>query len=155
LAVAAALLCLQLVVHSRLQLALVVGNSMLPTLTSGDLLLVDKWAYKKADPHRGDVVVIRYAKELIVKRIVGLAGEEVEVKQGTLYINGAPCPETYITEPGSLAIGKGRLLKERFASLGDNRAVSPALAIHPIVSKSDILGKVVCSVRLWPKSSVK
>jgi signal peptidase I len=126
-----------------MQLTLVVGNSMRPTLAPGNLLLVDKWAYKKSDPHRGDIVVVRYAKELIVKRIVGLAGEEVEVKHGILYINGAPCPETYITGPGSLGIAKGRLLEERFASLGDNRAVSPALAIHPIVSKSDIIGKVV------------
>ena len=50
---------------------------MLPTLSHGDVLVVDKWAYAKATPQRGDVVLARCQGELLVKRIVGLPREEL------------------------------------------------------------------------------
>ena len=51
--------------------------------------------------------------------------------------------EQHLVEPGYLDVREGRLLPEDFATLGDNRAVAPASAVHPIVTKADILGKVV------------
>ncbi len=140
------LLLLVVVLRSHFVLTVVVGNSMLPSLEPGDLLLVDKRAYLNAEPRRGDVVVARDAAGLIIKRIVGLPGEEVEVRRGKLYINGIPQnEEEHEILQGPLEVGKGKLLQGDFATLGDNRAIPPLLAIHPIVSKADILGKVVFS----------
>jgi signal peptidase I len=141
-------LCALMGLRSRYELALVVGKSMLPTLTPGDLLIVDKKAYRRKEPVRGDVVLAEYRKELVIKRIIGLPGEEVEVKQGRLYINGTSRQENHPVELGCLNIQSGTLLMGRFATLGDNRSVAPAQVIHPIVSKENIVGKVVLSLRL-------
>ncbi len=119
---------------------------MLPTLKPGDVLLVDKRAYKRIEPGRGDIVVARYSGELVVKRVVGLPGEEVEVRNGKLYIDNRLMQEDHQVEQGTLCVEKGNLLEGDFATLGDNRAVSPASAIHPIVTKADILGKVVLAL---------
>jgi signal peptidase I len=121
---------------------------MRPTFKPGNLLVVDKNAYQAVEPSRGDIVVARYHNEFVVKRIVALPGEEVEVKKGMLYINGSPEPENHKIEPGSLDIGKGKLLAGDFATLGDNRSVPRAQAVHPIVSKKDIVGRVKLSLGL-------
>ena len=134
-----------LMFRDHFRLTIVVGDSMLPTLKSGDVLLVDRLAYQNSEPRRGDIVMARYAAEFVVKRIVGLPGEELEVKRGALFINGTPQNENHGVKAGSLDIAKGELLSEDFATLGDNRAIPAVLAIHPIISKPDILGKVVLS----------
>ena len=137
------LIALALLFRSHYRLAVVDGNSMLPTLRPGELLLVDELAYDQAEPRRGDIVVVRYAGEWVVKRIVGLPGEEVEVRDGRLYVNGGLVKEHHPVAPGDLRVGKGWLLEGDFATLGDNRAVPSALAVHPIVTEAAILGKVV------------
>src|SRR5258705_11674555 len=63
--------------HYRLSMA--VGESMLPTLNTGDLFLIDQKLYQNAEPKRGDIVVVGYQKDLIVKAIGGLPGEEDDV----------------------------------------------------------------------------
>jgi signal peptidase I len=143
--VGAALISVLLVFHAHFQLAVVAGDSMLPTLKPGDVLLLDRRAYKRTEPQRGDIVVARYSAKLIVKRIVGLPGEELEVKAGTLYIDGMPRREDYRTAEGLLDVAKGKLFDGDFATLGDNRAIPAVLAVYPILSKPDILGKVVFS----------
>jgi len=138
-----ALIAVLLVLRAHFQLTIVVGDSMLPTLKPGDVLLLDKRAYQNTEPRRGDIVVARYGAQLIVKRIVGLPGEELEVKMGTLYIDGTPHREDYRTNEGLLEVVKGKLLDGDFAMLGDNRAIPAAWAVHPILSKPDIVGKVI------------
>ena len=128
------------------QLTIVVGESMLPTLRPGELLLVDRRAYTQESPRRGDIIMARYGQDLILKRIVGLPGEEVEVRRGVLYVDGKPQRENHATEEGSLEVAKGTLMDEDFATLGDNRAIPSAIAVHPVLSKPDILGKVVFSI---------
>jgi signal peptidase I len=129
----------------KFKVAVVIGVSMQPTLQSGDLLVVDRRAYDRSQPRRGDIVLARYRDGWIIKRVVGLPGEEVELKRGTLFINGARTRENHPIEPGLLSIAKGKLFDEDFATLGDNRAVPPVLAVHPILSKNEIVGKVIFS----------
>ena len=148
LGIGAALILVFTVFCHEFKLAIVVGESMLPTLRPGDLLIVDRRAYDQSDPGRGDIVVARYGKDWVVKRVVGLPGEEVEVRKGILFIDGTPCLEDHAVEKGPLDVAKGRLLAGDFATLGDNRAVPAVLAIHPILCRNEILGKVIYSVSL-------
>lgn len=150
LILASGLIGLLLVFRAHFILSIAKGESMLPGLRSGDLVLVDKLAYGAKDLKRGDIVVAREGNDLIVKRVVGLPGEEVELQQGKLYVNQRPLAEAYPVEPGWLSLGKGRLLEDKYALLGDNRSVSSSVFVHAVVSKDQIVGKVVYSLRLWP-----
>ena len=108
------------------------SGSMLPTLEIGDFILVNKFAYgvrvpilnaKIVDfgaPERGDVVVFRYPGNPnidYIKRVVGVAGDEIAYYKKTLYINGKPAPQEY---QGTYAVGNGmnvRLLDEALGEI--------------------------------------
>jgi signal peptidase I len=137
---------LLLLVQSQFRLALVIGQSMRPGLHTGNLLLVNKRAYQYTPPRRGDIVLARYHGELIVKRVVGLPGEAVELKRGHLYVNGQPIAERHPIEPGPVDIASGRLFQGRFALLGDNRSLAAYQLVHAVVDKDQIIGKVVLSL---------
>ena len=135
------------VFHCWFRLSLVVGSSMAPNLATGDVLLVNRWAYRHAEPQRGDIVLARTPGGLIVKRVVGLPAEEVDVSQGRVRIDGEPLPEPYPVELGGLSIGRGRLAPGKYALLGDNRNLTEASVVHAIAGKDRILGKVIWSLR--------
>ena len=143
-----ALIGLLLPLRVRFFPSLVQGESMLPTLRPGDVMLIDKHAYNSVMPSRGDIVIARYHDGLIVKRIAGLPGEVIEVKDGALYINGHLIGENHGTTKGPMEVGRGKLLTGSFASLGDNRLLLQA--VHPVLRKDQIIGKVVYVWRLWP-----
>lgn len=136
--------------RTRFSLCLVQGDSMLPGLRTGDLLIVDKRAYRDAELKRGDLVVAKSGGELLVKRVVGLPGEELELRLGELYVNRVARAEYYPVEPGRLTLRRGRLFEDRYALLGDNRNVNVPTSVHAVVSKHQIVGRVVHWLRLWP-----
>lgn len=73
------------------------GHSMEPTLGNGDILVLNKVSMFFRGPHYGDVVVLE-EKELgydIVKRVIGVPGDRVAIREGTIYVNGQPLPELY------------------------------------------------------------
>lgn len=123
---------------------------MAPTYHTGDLLLIHKQAYKNTDLQRGDIVVALQRAGYIIKRVAGLPGEEVEVKQGRLLINGAKLNEPYRINPGFLQLNRGRLAQGKFALLGDNRALLSSTVMHAIVTEDQIIGKVISAIR-WPR----
>lgn len=129
---------------------LVVGDSMRPTLDSGDLLLVDKLAYANTAPRRGDMVVARFRSEYIVKRVIALPGEAVEVDNGGVRINGEPWVEEHPIQPGTLHVGRGELLQERYAVLGDNRCETEGLLFFAVIPREHLVGKVVRAFH-WPR----
>lgn len=128
----------------RYGLTLVVGSSMMPTYHAGTLLLVDHRAYDEREPRRDEVVIVRLGREWLVKRVVGLPGEEVEVVNGRLRIEGRAWPERHAVRGGELEIGKGRLGPGKFAVLGDNRSQEPYQMVHAVVPREDFVGRVVC-----------
>ena len=85
-----------------IQISRVVGSSMEPTYHNGNIVLVDKVFYKKSQPQYNDIVIIKYhvsAKEdQIIKRVVGLGGDRIEMKNNQLYRNGELLEEDYIQE---------------------------------------------------------
>jgi signal peptidase I len=131
----------------RYRLVGVVGNSMAPTFSTGDLLVVDLWTYRDRPPQRGEVVVARHRDEFLVKRVVGLPGEEVGVRLGRVEVNGLRQAAHHDFEPGLLDIAPGHLMSDRYALLGDNRGIEPSAFVHAIVSSQQILGPVTGAVR--------
>ena len=139
-----------LYIQSQFRITIVVGDSMLPTFRSGDILLVDKQGYVKSEPQRYDIVVAKKRNDLIVKRIVGLPGESIELRNGTLWVNNQRMPLEHRVNPGHLTIGKGSLASQKYALLGDNRAMMENVCVHAVVPCDKIVGKVIRSWRLWP-----
>ena len=147
---------LALVARHFVQLTRVSGNSMFPELHNEDRLLIDKTAYEHADPQRGDVVVFAVAGDdrLLIKRIIGVPGDHIVIRDGTLWINGAVGNDDY-TADGATDGNVDLIVPEgRYYVLGDNRLHSKdsrAAMVGCIPGKS-ILGKV--SIRLYPPGRV-
>jgi signal peptidase I len=137
-----------LILQNQFRLVIVVGDSMQPSLGHGDLLIANKREYRARDPERGELVVAWRQGEFIVKRVVGIPGEEVEVIEGSLFVNGLPVVEGYGPEGDRLSVRGGRLAPGRFALLGDNRGLVEGQTVHAIVSKEEIVGMVVAIWRL-------
>lgn len=116
-----------------------VGPSMEPTLRNGQLAGVNKLAYVFHSPRRGDVVVVQTGRGLIVKRIVGLPGEEVGARDGIFQVNGAPLGEPYVGLCQSWAIAPARLDEDSYVIAGDNRSESLTALVH----RRRIVGQLV------------
>ena len=149
-----ALVTITLLLAFALRVVGVMGDSMLPTLTGGDRLLL---SCLSDDYGRGDIVVIdRYTDEPLIKRVVAVAGDTVAISSDCrLCINGIPQTESYtigITVPRDMTdpvtVPQGCVFV-----LGDNRTVSKDSRQHEVgmVNTKDIVGKVV--YRLWPIGS--
>jgi signal peptidase I len=134
---------------------LVKGESMEPNFHSGDYLIVDQLSYHLREPKRGEVVVFKYPKDpsqRYIKRIIGLPGETVEIKDGKVFISGAFLEELdYL--PGSVFTPQRdfkaiTLDKDQYFVLGDNRQGSFDSRIWGPLPKENIIGKVF--IRAWP-----
>jgi signal peptidase I len=119
--------------------ALVVGNSMLPTLHTGEIVGVNKLIYLFQAPQRGDVVAAWTGKELMIKRVVGLPGDQLEVRDGIFYVDGLPLMETYPHCSDHSNINRARLGSGMFVLAGDNRPQS----LIAIVNRDRIVGRLV------------
>jgi signal peptidase I len=118
---------------------LISGESMEPTLHGGQLAWVNKLAYRSRPPQRGDIVVVRTPRTWIVKRILGLPGEEIALRDGVCYVDGRPLAEPYVQFGGTDTTAPGRLGPNRYLVAGDYRAAS-AIAV---VSRDRIVGGLV------------
>jgi signal peptidase I len=131
------------------------SGSMLPTLEINDRLIIDKLGYKFTDPKRGDVVVFsptdalkQQYKDAFIKRIIGLPGETVEVKNGQVIINGETISENYIAEEPQYNWGPQTVPDNSYLVLGDNRNNSFDSHSWGFVPRDNIIGRAV--VRFWP-----
>jgi signal peptidase I len=119
------------------------GVSMQPTCREGQIALVNKLAYRFGPPQRGDLVCFWTGKELYAKRIIGLPGEEIALRDGLLYVNGQPCPEHYLRAKGHWTVDAGTLGANRYAVAGDNRSLAQHRAVLVVVRRERIVGKLV------------
>ncbi len=127
------------------------SGSMLPTLQIGDYILVNKFVYYFRAPKRGEIIVFKFPlneKRDFIKRVIGLPGEEIQLKNRQVYINGKPIPESYTASslhspqdaPGS-SFGPFKVPDDSFFVMGDNRDNSMDSRIWGAVNKSKIKGK--------------
>ena len=107
-----------------LQNTIVDGPSMEPNFVNQQWLLVNKLAYRRAEPRRGDVIVFRApdgsGKEFI-KRVIALPGETVALRHGRVFIDGAEIPETWSPRRDNSAFGPYVVPPGQLFVLGDNR----------------------------------
>lgn len=144
-------LVLALVVHLFLAQATVVfGQSMEPNLHPHQRLIVDKISYRLHAPQRNDIVVIRLPdmEELLVKRIVALPGELVEIRSGIVYVNGEVVAEPFPHDMTPYDMSPIVLGPLSYFVLGDNRSNSNDSRAFGPVTLDEILGRVW--LRYWP-----
>ncbi len=132
------------------------GISMEPNFGSGDYLIIDEITYRFRDPQRGEVVVFKYPKnpsQRYIKRIIGLPGEAIEIKEGKIIIIDEAESQT-LDESGYLPLGQTSgnirvsLLENEYFVLGDNRAFSSDSRRWGPLPRENIVGRVY--IRAWP-----
>ena len=129
-------------------------GSMLPTIQLDDRLIVDRLFYKFDMINRGDIVVFKSTKDMVseeedlVKRVIGLPGEEIQIKNGKVFVNGKALYEPYIAEAPAYEYGPVTVPPNSYFMLGDNRNDSKDSHIWGFVDSDLILGRVW--IRYWP-----
>ena len=136
------------------------GESMMPTLKSGDQLIVDKLSYHFKEPKRYEVIVFPYKYEentYFIKRIIGLPGETVQIKDGYVYIDGEMLDEKFgaeVMQEAGIASEPITLGEEEYFVLGDNRNHSSDSRVPNVgvLKREDLMGRAW--VRIWPLNSL-
>ncbi|MGQ9497290.1 MAG: signal peptidase I [Desulfotomaculales bacterium] len=133
------------------------SGSMEPTLLTGDRIIVSKLSYRLGVPGRGDIIVFKYPRDpsrVFVKRVIGLPGETVALRESKLYVNGRQIPEPYLPEGLRFAdFGPVRVPAGHLFMLGDNRNSSDDSRVWGFLDKRLIIGKAVAIY--WPPDRIR
>lgn len=150
-------------VFTLLQLALprseVHGKSMEPTFVEGQRLIISRVNYMVGEPQRGDIVVFNSPQSddddpSLIKRVVGLPGDLVEIRDREVYINGERLDEPYIKEPCTRQCRdrQWQLASDEYFVMGDNRNVSNDSRAFGPIKHSAIIGEAL--FRYWPLNAI-
>jgi len=169
------------VVHGSIQNFRVEGLSMDPALKDGEMVIVNKLLYFRIDvkrlaglvpfwdvkdkrsfslfhePHRGEVVVFNWPvdpERQLVKRVIGVPGDTVEIRSGAVYVTGTPLSEPYIASLHGIRenIGPVEVSEGYYFVMGDNRLHSNDSRDWGLVARDDIVGKIW--LVYWPMARV-
>ena len=130
------------------------GSSMTPALEDGEIVI----SVKDSTPEPGDIIAFYYNNKVLVKRIVGVPGDWIDLKEdGTVILNNEELEEPYLTEPafGDVNIDLPyQVPDERFFVLGDHRSVSVDSRNRAVgcVAEEQVVGRIV--FRVWPLSAI-
>lgn len=136
---------------------IVEGSSMRPTLDGGERVMVNRVAYRFGEPDHGDLVVASVSGEDgvrldVIKRVIGLPGELIEVRGCRVYVDGQPIAavskQTYLCGPSTAPL---QVPADHVFLLGDNRGGSYDSRFFGPISLGDVVGRV--DVVLWPPSA--
>ena len=139
-----------LISHLLLPILRIYGSSMSPTLVNGNIVT----ALRGGSYERGDIVAFYYNDKILVKRIVGLPGEVIDIDEdGSVSVDGEPLDEPYLDEKalGECDIELPYQVPEgRYFVMGDNRSVSSDSRSSQVgcVAEEQVIGKLI--FRLWP-----
>lgn len=126
------------------------GSSMEPTFQSGQLILVNRLAYRIGEPLRGDVIVFNFPRnpqQEYIKRLIGLPGDHIEVRDGQVLVNDTLLDEPYIAAMPRYT-GEWTVPAEQYFVLGDNRNNSSDSHSWGMVPADFVIGKALAVY--WP-----
>jgi signal peptidase I len=131
--------------------------SMVPTLKYGDRVLVNKFIYRFTEPQRGDIIVFKSVEgdgQDLIKRVVGVPGDEIAVRGGKLFVNGETQKEPYVNKkyPDRSFYAPTTVPKDHVFAMGDNRANSQDSRIFGPVPEKNIEGEAF--LRFWPPDRI-
>lgn len=140
------------------ELYLVEGPSMRPTLLNHERLVVNKFIYRFKEPQRGDVLVFRYPKDQsrdFIKRVIAVPGDTIEIREGRVFLNGELQNETYILEKTRGSYPLSTVPEEHIFVMGDNRNNSEDSRFSDVgfVPYDLVKGKAV--LIFWPPDELK
>lgn len=132
------------------------SESMLPTLKIGDRLIIDKVSFHFSGIKRGDIIVFKAPPasnldEVMIKRVIGLPGDTVAIKNGLVYINGQPLDEPYELEKPDRDFKTLTVPENSLFVMGDNRNKSFDSRFWGMVPEELIIGKAMA--RFYPLSN--
>ncbi len=133
----------------------VYGQSMEPSLHTDQRLVVEKLSYNFHEPCRGDIVILQVPQAgsgLLIKRVIGLPGEKMEIKGGRVYINEQPQEEPYLSSQSQRDMRAIVVPPEHVFVLGDNRNFSNDSRSFGPVPLDNILGRAWFSY--WPLDQI-
>ncbi len=149
-------LAISLIARTTIETREVFHQSMLPTIEPGEYLIVSKAAYFFKDPQRGDIIVLKHPydpNEPLIKRVIGLPGDFIEIRDHKVFINGSPLNEPYIREPVNYKYPYQEIPEDNYFVLGDNRNISNDSHKGWTVPRENIIGKAW--ITYWPPSKWK
>ncbi|MBR1419995.1 MAG: signal peptidase I [Selenomonadaceae bacterium] len=140
------------------ELYIVDGPSMRPTLENHERLVVNKFIYNFHEPERGDVLVFRYPRDPsrdFIKRVIALPGDTIEIKDGQVFVNDQLQNETYILEKTRTEYPKAKIPEGTIFVMGDNRNNSEDSRFSDVgfVPFNLIKGKAI--LIFWPLDDFK
>lgn len=132
------------------------GPSMEPSFFTGQRVIVSRVNYLLDEPHRGEIIVFDSPDRPgidppLIKRLIGLPGDVVEIREASVYVNGQPLNEPYINEPcnaGSCPDGRWELAADEYFVMGDNRNRSRDSRRFGPITRDHLIGEAL--VRYWP-----
>jgi signal peptidase I len=126
------------------------GQSMEPNLHTDQRLIVEKISYRLRGPRRGDIVVVHVEGHEVppIKRVIGLPGETVEIRNGRVWIDGLALDEAYLPDIVQQDYGPFTVPPEHVFVMGDNRNLSGDSRLFGPVRLSDVWGRAWLSY--WP-----
>ncbi len=138
-----------------MQVFFIPSGSMEPTLDIGDRLIVNKLTFKFREPARFDIIVFRFPYSKpgeenrdFIKRVLGLPGETLQIKDGVVYINGKPLEEKHTMNRDTANFGPVVIPSDSYFVMGDNRPNSADSRYWGMLPKRYLIGPAV--VRIWP-----
>lgn len=130
--------------------AVIPSGSMENTIMTGDRVFGNRLAYRFGEPERGDIVIFKYPdneEELYIKRVIGLPGDKVEIRDGLVYLNDSakPLEEPYLKETPVGDYGPYQVPEDGYFMLGDNRNWSKDSRFweNTYVTREEVLAKAV------------
>ncbi|HLC23027.1 MAG TPA: signal peptidase I [Dehalococcoidia bacterium] len=142
-----------LVLRASVQTVRIDLPSMEPTIKPGWWIMLNKISYHFTDPKRGDIVVFDAPIDPghdFIKRVIGLPGDTVEVKNNTVVVNGVTLQEPYVAYPPHYTLAPETIPAGQYFVLGDNRDVSIDSHYGWLVPRDKLVGKAW--IVIWPPS---